>query len=380
MRLALNGWFFAHAPHTGSGQYLRALLEALPRLAPQHTYGLVVPSGKGQPTLSAPPGWTLLPVNCGTSPLYKIYFEQVLFPQACRTFKADLAHVPYWGPPLASPVPLVVTVHDLIPRLLPEYRGDWRVRLYTALVSAATPGAALVLTDSEASRNDLLRELRLPPERVRVVLLAAEPRYTPRPEIVDDATREKYGLTEGYVLYLGGFDSRKNIRALLSAWTWAADAIGQNYPLVLAGRLPVADGQLFEDVPALVAELGLTETVKLIGFVEEVDKPALYRGALAFVFPSRYEGFGLPPLEAMACGVPVIVSNGGSLPEIVGQAGYVIPPSDTRSIGAAIITCVVEPMVNDDLRARGLARAKEFAWDKVAEETLSAYQEVISQR
>lgn len=376
MRIALNGWFWERDPHTGSGQYLRGLLTALPKVAPQHHYVVIVPvSG----AFSAPdlPNVSFHPLPCGLSNLNKVYFEQWLFPRACRAVKADVAHVPYWGPPLASPVPLIVTVHDLIPRLLPEYRGDGRVRAYTALVSAATQGAALVLADSEASRQDAIRELHLPADRVRTVYLAADERFTAQSGfLLDEAIRQKYDLPEGYVLYLGGFDIRKNVRSVLSAWTWATDAIGQAYPLVIAGKLPTPDGGLFEDYVALAEELGVTDSVKFIGFVDEADKPALYRSAQVFVFPSRYEGFGLPVLEAMACGVPVIAGNGGSLPEIVEQAGYILPPSDTRAIGAAMITCVVEPTVYDDLRARGLAQAKKFSWEKTARETVAGYEAV----
>jgi glycosyltransferase involved in cell wall biosynthesis len=374
MRIAINGWFFAHDAHTGSGQYLRGLLEWLPRVAPEHEYLLVLPQAGPAPPTPEGGGYRLHPVHCGDSNLAKVRFEQWLFPRACRALHAHLAHVPYWAPPLVSPAPIVVTVHDLIPLLLPEYRGGFAVRLYTALVSAATPGAALVLTDSDASAGDLRQHLRLPSDKVRTIYLAADPAYTPKGDWrVDDPIREKYGLSEGYVLYMGGFDRRKNVRALLSGWTWAGGAIGTNYPLVIGGRLPRPDGLLFDDLPALARELKVDDTVKFIGPVDEADKPALYRGATVFAYPSRYEGFGLPPLEAMACGVPVVTTTGGSLPEVMGTAGYLVPPDDTRAFGAAIITIVVEPSVHDDLRARGLAQAQKFSWEKTARETAEAY-------
>jgi glycosyltransferase involved in cell wall biosynthesis len=378
MRIAINGWFLVHAAHTGTGQYVRALAAWLPRVAPQHEFHLVVPASPG----IRPPEGLAVPtqlVPCGASNLDKVRFEQVLFPRACRGLKAELAHVPHWAPPLSSPVPIVVTIHDLIPQILPEYRGGPRVRLYTAMVTAATSGAAMVLADSEASRRDILQHLHLPPERVRTVYLAADARYTAQSgSLADDAIRQKYGLPESYVLYLGGFDRRKNIRALLSAWTWAASPIGELYPLVLAGQLPKPDGGLFEDYPRLATELQVADSVKFIGHVDEADKPALYRGAAVFAFPSRYEGFGLPPLEAMACGVPVVCGNGGSLPEVVGDAGYVIPPDDTRSFGAALITCVVEPAVSESLRARGLAQARRFSWEKTARETVAVYEAAVT--
>jgi len=377
MRVALNGWFLIHDSHTGSGQYLRALLQWLPRVAPEHDYQVVVPTQALPPALTADAqahGYALVPVKAGDSNLAKVWFEQVGFPRAVGRLKADLAHIPYWGPPLTSPAPIVVTVHDLIPRLLPEYRGGKRVQLYTALVSAATGGAALVLTDSNASAHDITEQLKVPAEKIRTVYLAAGPQYTPRGEWqVDDPIRLKYGLEEGYVLYLGGFDRRKNVRGLLSAWTWAAGSIGQGYPLVIGGQLPAANSPHYEDYPALAAELKVADTVKFIGPVDEADKPALYRGALAFGYPSRYEGFGLPPLEAMACGVPVVTTTGGALPEVLGSAGYLVPADDTRTFGAALLTIVVEPTVHDDLRARGLAQAQQFSWDKAARQTAAAY-------
>jgi glycosyltransferase involved in cell wall biosynthesis len=379
MRVAVNGWFLVHHAHTGTGQYLRALVEWLPRVAPQHEYHLVIPSGQPTEVSSA---WRVERVACGSSDFDKVRFEQSLFPRAGRALNAEVVHVPYWAPPLASPAPIVVTVHDLIPLLthkLPEYRSSALARLYTALVSAATSGAALVLTDSESSRNDILEHLRLPPEKVRTVYLAADERYTPKGDWqVDDPIKQKYELdpSGGYVLYLGGFDARKNVRALLSAWTWADGSIGQSYPLVLGGRLPKPDGRLFEDFPRLTQALGIADTVKFIGPVDEADKPALYRGASVFAYPSRYEGFGLPPLEAMACGVPVVASNAPAIVEVVGHAGYLLPPDDTRSFGASIITCVVEPTVADNLRARGLEQAKKFSWEKTARETATAYEAV----
>jgi glycosyltransferase involved in cell wall biosynthesis len=374
MRLALNGWFLVHEPHTGTGQYLRALLDWLPRVAPRHEYWVVIPSGQPAPVNSA---CQIRRVACGASNLDKVRFEQILFPRACRALRADAAHVPYWASPLSSPAPIVLTIHDLIPLVLPDYRGDWRVRLYTSLVTASAAGASVVLADSNASRQDILKRLKLPPERVRTVHLAADERYTPKGDWrADDPIREKYGLDPagGYVLYLGGFDARKNLRALLSAWTWADGPVGQSNPLVLGGQLPRPNRRLFEDIPALAKELEIADTVKFIGPVDEADKPALYRGASVFVYPSRYEGFGLPPLEALACGVPVVASNAAAIVEVVEQAGYLLPPDDTRAFGAAILTCIVEPSVAENLRARGLEQARKFSWEKTARETLAAYE------
>jgi glycosyltransferase involved in cell wall biosynthesis len=375
MRIALNGWFLAHHPHTGTGRYLHALLTHLPGVAPEHTYWVVVPGGGALPPL--PDSVKVQRIACGAGHLDKIWFEQNLYPAACRALKADVAHVPHWGPPLSSPAPLVVTIHDVIPLVLPDYRGDWRVRSYTALATAAARGAGLVLADSEASRTDILRHIDLPVERVRTVYLAAGPEYTSRSDPADDRARARYDLPEAYVLYLGGFDTRKNVQALLAAWTWAGSAIGDSYPLMLAGALPKPNGRLFADYRAQVAGLDIADTVRFVGAIAEADKPALYRGAGAFVYPSAYEGFGLPPLEAMACGTPVVTTNNGSIGEVVGDAAFLIDPQDTRKFGAGIITTVIEPSVSDHLRVRGLARARKFTWEETARQTAEAYAAVV---
>jgi glycosyltransferase involved in cell wall biosynthesis len=387
MHIALNGWFAAHAAHTGTGQYLRALLAHLPQVAPQHRYTLVVPSpspiaevGDGGGREGG--GICIHRVPCGNGDLAKVRFEQQLFPAACRALKADLAHVPHWAPPLSSPVPVVVTIHDVIPLVLPEYRGDWRARLYTSLVTVAARGAAAILADSEQSRRDIVQHIGVPEARVRTIALAADARYTPQHDWrEDEAARAKYDMpveSGSYVLYLGGFDVRKNVRALLGAWTWVSGSVGEQMPLVIGGALPRADGRLFEDYRALAGQLEIAGTVRFIGAVAEADKPALYRGAACFVFPSRYEGFGLPPLEAMACGVPVVTTDAGAIGEVVGDAAYLIDPADTRKFGAGLITCLVEPSVSDHLKARGLERAKKFSWERTARETIAAYEQAYA--
>ena len=377
MRIVLNGWFLIHHPQTGTGQYLRALLDWLPQVRPEAEYHLVTPGAFPSPN-SLPAAWQLHALASGASDLHKLYFEQVLFPRACQRLRADVAHIPYWAPPLFfNTAPAVVTIHDLIPRLLPLYRGHVLARTYTALVSAATPRARLVLADSEASRLDILRDLRLPEKKVRRVYLAADRRYRPEGETgADQASRQKYGLPEKYGLYLGGFDARKNVPALLEAW--AQSSIGQHCPLVLGGSVPAPDGRLFADYHALTARLGLTEAAKFIGPVDEEDKPALYRGAAVFVYPSRYEGFGLPPLEAMACGTPVVTTTCASLPEVVGEAGLVVSPDDIRALGQAILTCLTEPETAQTLRERGLQQARRFTWESTARETAAAYDAVAT--
>ncbi len=372
MRVAINAWFWDQ-PHTGSGQYLRNLLPAMLALEPGLDVTLVAPR-----PLADLPGRVHVRVRAPRlgGHLGKLWFEQRTFPAACAG--ADLIHAPYWAPPLRAPAPFVVTVHDIIPLVLKEYRGGALARAYTALVSAATRGAALALTDSEASRRDIVARLGLPAARVRTVYLAAGPRFTAEGDAAEEkAVRQKYNLPGEYVLYLGGFDVRKNVYTLLRAYTYVQKAVGDAAPLVLAGRELEGTSARVPQLRPYIAALGLQESVRFIGWVDEADKPALMRMACCFVFPSLYEGFGLPPLEAMACGTPVVAMNVSSLPEVIGGAGFLIAPDDSRSMAGAILATLTQAELAQTLRAQGLAQAAQFSWERAARQTLDAYADAL---
>jgi glycosyltransferase involved in cell wall biosynthesis len=379
MRLAINGWFWSQ-PATGSGQTVRYLVPALAEQDPALEITLVVPEWAIKQRVGAlPERVRVLPVFARPSNIGKVWFEQRTFPGVCRQLGVDLAHVPYFASPLSPPLPTVVTIHDLIPMVLPEYRGGVWVRLYTSLVASAASHAQLILTDSEASRRDIITHLSVPDARVRVVYLAPAPQYRPiEDRHVLDATSLKYGLPQTFVLWLSGFDVRKNARGLLHAYTWVYSSLGKDYPLVMAGRLPAADTRFFPDPKRTARELGLKDVVYFPGWVDESDKPALYSLATVFAFPSYYEGFGLPILEAMACGTPVVTSTAASLPELAGSAAFQIDPHDTRHLGAAIIALCVQEDLHAQMREKGLAQASRFTWEETARQTLTVYQQALA--
>lgn len=372
--IAFNAWFW-NRPDTGSGQYLHRLVQALTAVAPTARF-----------TLVAPQGWEIEPLAGvaveqvklrGSGHWAKLHFEQQVFPRVAWRIGSDLVHVPYWAAPLRSPVPVIVTVHDLIPLLLPEYRGGVLARLYTGLVAASARGAAAVITDSEASRLDILHHLAVPPDRLHTIPLAAGEGYQPHPDSkLDMGVRAKYSLPSEYVLYLGGYDVRKNIITLLKAYTYVRT--GSNTPLVLAGRLPEVDTPRFTDVKALIEKMNLGDVVHSIGWVDEVDKPAIYRMASCFVFPSEYEGFGLPVLEAMACGTPVVATETSSIPEMVGDAGFLVNPTDARHMAGSILAILAQHDLAQGLSQKGLARAGQFSWARTAAETWAIYERVLA--
>ncbi|MCL4507543.1 MAG: glycosyltransferase family 4 protein [Chloroflexi bacterium] len=357
MRIALNAWFYDQ-PNTGSGQYTRNLVGALRALSGSLDIQLVTPRKR--------------------SDLAKVWFEQVEFPRAAGKMRADIAFVPYWAPPLQCDIPVAVTVHDVIPVALPEYRGGVPQRLYTALVQAASANVAAILTDSEFSRNDIVKRLRINHACVTTVPLAADNRFMPSQPDTDVArVRERYNLPESFVLYLGGFDKRKNIETLLQVYGWCAPVIGEQFPLLLNGDpdTPVyaTDGRLMT-LGQMMRELDLsTDDVRLIGRVAEEDKPALYASARCFIFTSLYEGFGLPVLEAMASGTPVVGSNASSIPEVVGNAGMLVDPLDARRMAGSVIAICTEDLLYERLRQRSLLRASQYSWQRTALETLAVF-------
>jgi glycosyltransferase involved in cell wall biosynthesis len=381
LRIAINAWFVGQ-PTTGSGQYLTHLLRSYAALSLPDELLLLIHGEQRIPASLASLGpsfkWERLrtPFDGRYRYLAKLWFEQVGMPRACRHWGAVLLHVPYWAAPLRSPVPTIVTVHDLIPLFLPAYRGGLLGQLYTGLVAHTARRAAAVLTDSEASHADIVRQLGIPANRVRTIYLAAEDRFRPvtDPDVLS-SVRGRLGLPPRYLLYLGGFDVRKNVTRILQAFARleAADA-----HLVIAGRLPEQDTSFAPDPRGVVQSLGLAERVYVTGWVDEADKPALYAGADAFLFPSLYEGFGLPPLEAISCGTPAIVSDRSSLPEVVNGGGLCVDPEDVAALAAAMERLLRDAPYRAQLRRAGLKHAAKFSWANTAQQTLDAYRAVAT--
>ncbi|MEM7032132.1 MAG: glycosyltransferase family 1 protein [Chloroflexota bacterium] len=385
MKVAINAWFYDQV-HVGSGQYLRYLIPELVKANAELDIILVVPAhktavdqAKGGAVFAWPDRVVVEPVPVRPGNLGKVWFEQVQFPRTAKALGVDLAHVPYFGSALSPQVPTIVTVHDLIPMVLPAYRGNALIRMYTSLVAAAASNADLILADSDASRQDILTHLSVSPEKVRTIHLAPAPQYQPIETWTQvEYITKKYNLPDPYILYIGGYDTRKNIRALLHAWTFVVKGLGDTLHLVLAGNLPEEDTPFFPDPLKIARELGIEDYIVTPGWIEEVDKPLLYGAARAFVYPSKYEGFGLPVLEAMACGTPVVTTNVSSLPELAGPDAFQVDPNDTRRLASPLIALTIQEETHNDMANRGYERAAQFTWQKTAAETWQAYQDVLS--
>lgn len=357
-KLAVNGWFLGQ-PASGSGQYTFHLLEQLRRLWPGDIAVIR-------------PGDVKTPVS---GRLGKVWFEQVGVPRMAAHLGADLLHVPYFGAPAASPIPVIVTVHDLIQLVVPRLRGGPLNRAYNLLAAVGARRGAMLLADSEHSRQQAMQRLKLPPERVRRVYLAADPRFrADGAKEEEDALRSRYRLPGQFVLCMGPVDWRKNIELLIRAYACS----GVEWPLVVTGEARSGRISSFPDLQREVEASGAAERVRFLGWVDEAVKPALYRTASLFVYPSRYEGFGLSPLEALASGTPTLCSNATSLPEVVGDAALLFDPEDESGLASLLQRAVQDEALRARLRSAGPAQAARFSWEKTARETIEVYEEALA--
>jgi len=277
----------------------------------------------------------------------------------------DVLFVPAHVLPVVHPRRSVVTVHDLgylyyphAHRLFDRLYLRWSTR-YNARA------ASHLLADSQATRDDLVRHCGIPPQKVTVVYPGLDPALRPADEEAIAAVRRRYALPDDYLLYVGTLHPRKNLVRLVEAFARVQkDVRGQ---LVIAGK----KGWLYQDIFRRVEELGLGERVLFPGYVPEADLPALLSGARLFVFPSLYEGFGFPVLEAMACGVPVVCSNASSLPEVVGEAALLVDPHDVDALAEAIVRAWCDKDLREELIARGFRQVRRFSWERAARQVLA---------
>ena len=279
--------------------------------------------------------------------------------------------------PYEADVPTIITVHDISHLRHPETHPAKRVEDLTRLLPGAIERASCILTVSEFSRREVISEFGVDPGRVHATPLGVDPRFHPRDADATRALLAPLGLTYGrYVLSVGTLEPRKNVLAVLRAHGKLPADLRQRYPLVIAGK----SGWLTETLDREIAKGEARGDVRRLGHVSDPQLPLLYAGATLFAYPSLYEGFGLPPLEAMASGVPVIVSNRASLPEVVGDAGIQVEPDDVDGLAASLQRIVEDAEFARELAERGLARARTFTWRRCAEMTMHAWDSVLGKR
>ncbi len=303
-------------------------------------------------------------------------WTMLAFPRALEEDGADIAHTQYTTP-LRSPCPIVTTVHDISFRLHPE----WFPRKHRLLLSLGVPSAMRranhVVTDSESSRRDILRIYGLPPDKLTAIPLAAGPEYHPVPREEAQATvRERFGLVDPFFLAVGVLQPRKNLPLLIEAFALALHRAELPHRLVFTGK----KGWGCEDLGRQASRLGVSDRLVYTDYVADADLPYLYGACDAMAYPSLYEGFGLPPLEAMACGAPTLVSDAPAMPEVVGDGGWILPVIEPSAWADALITVARDPSVRHDLGARGRRRAACFSWDRTAQGTYDIYRRLAGKQ
>jgi glycosyltransferase involved in cell wall biosynthesis len=375
--IALSGLFLDY-PFSGTWTYTRNLVRELPRLDPEMEYTLWTRRSQLTPcsmrVARAPSPFPPHPARVAwRERLDKLYWEVVAWPWAAR--RADLLHALHFAAPIVRPAPLIVTVHDVIPLRLPGYVRNWSARWYIRLMRQTTRHAQAIITVSHHARGEIAAALDYPPERIYVTPEAPDPALAPvRNQRQLAEVQHRYGLPERYLLYLGGSERRKNVEMLVRAWAHVAT---NDTTLVIVGTYPPTPDAVFPDIPGLVQKLGMSTRVHLVPKVNAEDLAAVYSGALAFCFPSLYEGFGLPPLEAMACGVPVLCSDATSLPETAGGGAELLPADDERAWTQAIERIIADEVWRHDLIERGRRHVAQFSWYRTAKETVAVYKAVL---
>jgi len=354
----------------GIGTYIRNLLRTLARIDRDTEYVLLCHPADLQVAGQLGPNFRAVLEPAGN---YSIR-EQFHVPYLLLRERPDVYHAPHYVLPPAVPCRSVVTIHDCIHLMFPQYLPNRAAYVYArALMWAAAKRSDRILTVSESSKRDILHYFNVPPEKIDVVYNALDERFgaEPRPEEIA-RVRERFQLDGGFVLYAGNIKPHKNLVRLIDAFEGLRRDGFEDLKLLIIG-------DEISRWPALrraVHKYKLHKHVRFLGFLPDETLAVLYRLAAVFVFPSLYEGFGLPPLEAMASGTPVVTSNVSSLPEVAGDAAVLVDPYDAVAIKEGIKSVLTNPELAESLRRKGLQRAREFSWERSVARTREIYRQV----
>ncbi len=373
MRIAID----AHAVGAklgGNESYAVNLIEALAQIDSANHYTIYITTDEARERFQG--RWPNFKVRA-TLPHTPLIRIPLTLSAELRKNPVDVLHVQFTAPPFC-PCPVVVSIHDLSFEHLPQtFKRRSRTQLRLTVRHSARR-AARIISLSEHGRRDIIETYGITAERVSAIPLAAPAHFAPVHDNRElQRVRHNYGIDGDYILTVGSIQPRKNLARLVQAYaSLRGNKSEDKLPkLVLVGK----SGWLYDETLRALKETGVADTVVLTGYVPQEDLPALYSGALCFVYPSYFEGFGLPPLEAMKCGAPVIVGNKTSLPEVVGDAALAVDPFDVEAIASAMQRVIESPALREELSIKGQARAETFDWRETARKTLAIYQEVAQE-
>jgi glycosyltransferase involved in cell wall biosynthesis len=369
MRIGVDVRIFYHRT-AGIGSYTLQLLTALSKIDEENDYLLLQHRRQVEPLVKSP---RFSRMTLFTPAHHR--FEQWPLSLETRFLNLDLIHSPDFIPPLHNKISSVITIHDLAFLLYPKFVTADSARYY-GQVEDAVKRANRIIAVSHSTKNDIIKLLGAPESKIDVIYEAAAPFYRPIPREQAQQSLKSAGihLPEQFILFVGTIEPRKNLATLIHAYHILKERYHHDLPLVLAG----APGWLSDDVHEIVNTLGMDEDIYFLGKTANEHILALYNLSTVLAHPAHYEGFGLPPLEAMACATPVVCSDAGSLPEVVGDAAMLVPPEDVEAWAVALHRIIADDRLQDDLSQKGVKRAKTFSWEKAARETLETYRKAVA--
>ncbi|MFN0071714.1 MAG: glycosyltransferase family 4 protein [Chloroflexota bacterium] len=378
MKIALNALLLSQSASyrtAGISQYIYELLVNLRLRPPEHTYEAFLASVPDDLKLSLTPNFQCTAVGAQFGrPARRILWEQIIQPFYLAKCAPDLTHALGYALPLTWTGPSVMTICDLSFIRYPQLFNRSNAIYLATIARISARRATHVATISESTRRDVVNLLGVDPARVTTTFCGVSSQFQPATPRDVEAFKQRVGLPPQFLLYVGTIEPRKNVAGLVRAYAAYRKTSPAPLPLVLAGGRGWKDQEVFD----LVASLDLRQHIRFPGYVPAIDLPLWYSAATAFVYPSYYEGFGLPVAEAMACGTPVITTRVSSLPEVVGDAGILVDPDDDTGLTAALARISSDSELRSTLSLAGQARVARFRWDQMAAETAALYERVIN--
>ena len=376
MRIGINTLFLIPGKHGGTETYLRNLLLNLAKIDKANDY-IMFTNRENSGSFGIRQD-NFLEVLCNFSARYKslrVFWEQVVLPIMAGRHKIDVLHFPAYVSPVVNlfGTKLVVTIHDMMYRYYPENYPRGQLLYFRYFIPASARRAEMIITVSKNTKKDIIKFLKVPERKVRVTYEAHDKRFSNNLSVSEkNRIKKKYNLPDRFILSVASFNPQKNIDTLVRSFSLIKKTYNLSSQLVLVGMKL----SYYSKIISVIEKLKLDKDVLFIGYVSDNDLPYLYSLANIYAFPSFFEGFGLPPLEAMACGCPVVASNATSIPEVVGDAGILIDPHNIEKMAEAIYKVLINDNLRKDLIRKGFERVKQFSWEKTAKETLKVYERV----